>query len=428
MPSLPAHPRAADLLARARTLVFLGAAALCGLAFLGGPARWPARPRTADGQALPYGARIAPQGGFIVQDFSVHRNYLRQIRDHAADRPYRLEDQEGMFRRWLPLAATGEPHAYSPAALLLSLPWLSLPPRAAFTAFTLFNIAAALLLLGWGILPRVKNLAQAAAVLAAFAGQSFLTTIMIGQSSVLTTCGLACGWFLLRWRQSVWRGLGAGAVLWALAAKPSAAVILLALVLGARAWLALGTAVILTILSWLVLAGHYGGLETGVRDYLSLLGRYHAVGMTPFMAGGMLPQNCTNLNSFLMRLAPGLGGRAFFLSQVLFAGSLAGVTLLRWAGRISLSEQFQALLLAFLLFCPHLGFTEDWAICLFVAEGAFFREGAAPWLKAALVAAAVYLHGGWVFPAKLILSAWWLAESPWRIRLFGNRGSQEAQV
>ncbi len=399
-------------MARARALVFLCAVLLCGLAFQDGFLIWPARPRTADGQALPYGARIAPQGGFIVQDFSVNSNYLRQIRDHAAARPYRLEDQESMFRRWFPLAGSGEPHAYSPAALLLSLPWLSLPPRAAFTAFTLLNVAAALILLGWGVLPRVKNLAQAAAVLVAFAGQSFLITIRIGQSSVLTTCGLACGWFLLRGGRSVWRGLGAGAVLWALAVKPSAAVILLALVLGAQAWLALGTAVILTIFTWLALAGHYGGLGTGVRDYFSLLGRYYAAGMTPFMAGGLLPQNCTNLNSFLLCLAPGLGGRAFFLSRILFVGSLAGVTLLRWAGRISLSAQFQALLLAFLLFCPHLGFTEDWVICLFVVEGAFFREGAAPWLKAALVAAVVCLHGGWVFPAKLILSAWWLAESP----------------
>jgi len=372
---------------------------------------------------VPYGIVFIPgTDAFATQDFAYNLNFLRQIWHESVAHPYRLDDQEQMVKTWFPRMATGLLHAYSPVALVMALPLLAMKPEWAYALFTFFHAVLLVLLTAFYLLPRMKNTAQGCAVLASFCSYALLDVWSMGQTAIVTTCILAASAVLLQnrsWTGSLLlrRDLILGGLFFVLAAKPSIALILAAMLVGERVWRPLGFAAIGLASTWVLLADHYGGFWSGLWDYAWLLNHYCQADVTPFMRPGLTPEISTNLTSFVTRLAPGWNEAVFHFSRLLFEGLIFGLVILRWSKRITFSTQFQGLLWTFLLFCPYLLVTEDLAVCLLAVEGTFFRPGLGAPFKILLVFLMVNL---WIrglvgglplfFPVKLALAAWWLAD------------------
>ncbi len=392
---------------------------LAALAVLIAPKLWSGERSSG----VPYGVVVLPgTNAFAAQDFAYNLNYLRQIAQRTVAHPYRLDAQEHMVRTWYARTSMGLVHGYSPVALVMASPLLMLPVEWAYALFTFFHAVLFVLLTVFYLLPRMKNSVQGRALLASFCSYALLDIWAMGQTAIVTTSILAAGAALLRNRS--WTGalllrrdLILGGLFFVLAAKPSIALILAAMLIGERVWRPLGFAAIALASTWALLADHYGGFWIGLRDYAWLLNHYCQADATPFMRPGLSPEISTNLTSFVTKLAPGWNGAAFHSSRVLFEGLIFGLVILRWSKRISFSTQFQGLLWTFLLFCPYLLVTEDLAVCLLAVEGPFFRPGPGAAFKVLLVFLMVNLWlrglaGGlpFVFPVKLTLAVWWLAD------------------
>ena len=372
---------------------------------------------------VPFGIVFIPgTENFGTQDFALHLSYLQQIWHQSVAHPYRLDDQEQMVKLWFPRMASGLPHAYSPVTLVMTLPLLGMTPGWAYFLVTLLNAVLLVLLTAFYLLPRVKNSVQAGALLAAFCGYVLFDIFLMGQTAIITTSLLAASMVLLKKRSTDkgrWNLSGEillGLLLYFMAIKPSVALILAALLAGERAWKPLIIAGFGFVLTWLLLVGHYGGVVSGLRDYLWILNHYCQADMTPFMRPGLVPGISTNLTSCLTILFPAQNAHIFLASRWLFEGLTLILLLARLMGRINLSTQFQGLLWTFLLFCPHLLVTEDFVICLLIGEGSFFRPDRYAALKILLVFLLVNLvMGTWTtwplfFVVKLILAGWWLMD------------------
>jgi hypothetical protein len=373
--------------------------------------------------SVPYGVVFIPgTDNFGTQDFAYNLNYLRQIWRKTVDHPYRLPDQEQMVKAWYPRISFGLLHAYSPVALVMALPLLMMKVEWAYFFCTFLNAALLVLLTWFYLLPRMKNSVQACAVLASFLGYVLFDVFLMGQTSIVTTSLLAAGFVLLENRSKragrslLFCDLVLGIILFILAAKPSVAMILIAMLIGEGIWRSLILAGAGLALTWMLLANHYGGYWTGLQDYLWLINHYCQADMTPFMRPGLTPAISTNFTSYLTVLFPAHSEGNFLVSRLLFQGLILVLVMTRWMKRISLSTQFQGLLWTFLLFCPYLLVTEDFAVCLLAVGGAFFRPGPGAFFKVLLVLLLVNMcMGTWTtlplfFSIKLALALWWLAD------------------
>ena len=314
---------------------------------------------------LPFGISSS-NGAIYAQDFSYNLLYFHGIQDRFVSRPYRLEDQEAMMRHVLPGITSGMSHAYSPVAFVLIQPLLAVSGRNAYLIYTILCAAAALLLFYFYLLPRAEVSLQFYALIICAVNVWVVTTLAVGQSSLITTAFLGGFWALLA-RRSIsvfWLGdFCIAAFFWALCLKPSVAVLPGMLLLGAKAWRPLIIGGIFLLITWTILAGHYGGWWTGLQDYLYLLNHYHNADFTPFMQRFSETPEGRRLTALLFSLDRNL---VLTLNLVLLA--------LRWARRISGSEQFQGMIWVFLLFFPYLLPSENWILCLLVVEGSFFRS------------------------------------------------------
>lgn len=383
-------------------------------------------------EGVPYGVKLIPgKNAFGTQDFACHINYLQSIWNRSVEHPYRLEDQERIVRSWYPRNSMEFPHAYSPVVLVLGSPFLAMKVEWAFFLWALIN-AGLLLALTWGyLLPRIKNPTQGFAIMAVFCSYLLLDIFNMGQTALATTTLYAGSFLLLRDRSAchpvqLSRDLVLFAALYALAAKPSIALIVFAMVIGQRAWRPLLLAMSGLLFTWAILAPYYGGYVAGLTDYSWLLNHFCSADMIPIFRGGLTPSISTNFTAFVTTLRPEWNREAFFLSQIIFEGLVVLLTLLRWSKRISFSTQFQGLLWTLLLFCPYLLVTEDFAICLLAVEGTFFRNGLGGAVKVLLVllAANIWIGAslGWPlsFALKFVLAIWWLLE----LVLASRRGIQ----
>ncbi len=281
----------------------------------------------------------------------------------------------------------------------------------------------------WYLLPRIKNSVQAGAVFASFFSYVLLDVFLMGQTSIVTTCLLAAGVVLLETRskrtgrERLLADLLLSLILYLLAIKPSVGLILVALIIGERIWMALLACGVGLLLTWVLLANHYGGLIAGLQDYLWILNHYCQADMTSFLRPGLAPGISTNFTSALTIFAPEHNAAIFLASRLIFEGLIFALIVARWFKRISFSTQLQGLLLTFLLFCPHLLVTEDFVICLLIVEGNFFRPGwsALPKILLVFLLVNLILIGNLftgpgsnplplAFAAKVILASWWLLD------------------
>lgn len=372
-------------------------------------------------EGVPYGVKYIPgTPTFGLQDFAFQVNYLEQFRYRAAAHPYRLEDQEAIFRNWYSDNARAFPHAYSPVALVVASPLLTMRVETAFLLWTTLNAALLLVLMWRYLLPRMSNATQGAAVAAVLLSYLPVALFSMGQTALATTCLCAAGYLLLRAREgkpsSFARDLLLAATLYVLAIKPSIFLIVFALAIGERAWRPVLISIAGLLITWLALGPVYGGYVDGLKDYNFLLSHYCNADMTSLFRDCMNPEISTNFTSFITALNPDWNRSAFHLSQILFEGLTTLLLVLRWTGRISLSTQFQGLLWTFLLFCPFTLVTEDFLLLLLAVEGTFFRNGAAGAIKVACVWGASNIWLGTLlgfplaFALKAVLAGWWMIE------------------
>ena len=383
---------------------------------------------------LPFGCIPFPNHGYAVQDFAYNLLYLRGIEARVVAHPYRQADQETLIRHQLPSASSGMSHAYSPVALVLAQPFLALPPASAYVAYSLLCACAWLLMYRFNLLPRTHDRLQIYLLLVCAINVTTVTAFAVGQTALMTTPILAGIWFLLRrdeTNRSAISVIALGALTWALCLKPSFAMIPLTLLLGARAWRALGVTALLLATTWLVLAPLYGGWWNGLLDYSALLNHYYEAGMSPFMRDVFTRHGDTGANAYFSTLFPGHSGLFFTSSRVLYLLVAALLVGLRLSGRIGASLQLRAMIWNFLLLCPYLLPSEDCIMCLLVVEGLFFRsweEGPdvnqstsarrmlVPAAKLVLMIAIMNLRAGLTFPGqinfplKCVLLLWMVIE------------------
>lgn len=383
---------------------------------------WSLHPVTASGQALPYGFDVLPDHFTVVQDFTYNMNFFRQIWEHRVQHPYRLEDQKTMVENWVSPPPFILSHAYSPVALVLSLPFVFLPSRLAYLLYCALSYLGLLALLRGYLLPRAQNFVQVLVLVPCLLGYSLATSYSMGQTSLFTTGFFALIWVFWekraqspRWEYDLVLGL----LTWAICAKPSVALIALSFLLGCRLWHALFFCGGLLALTWICLADRYGGLISGLRDYSFLLGHYCRSEMPLFLRSGFTVLSNTSIQAFLISLDPALDKTsfAFDLGRRL---NLAGYALLiaaMWFRWITSENFFRGLLWVFVLFCPYLLATEDWVLCLFLVGNPFFRPSHGMGLKSLLVAGIANARAGIIsfwpiyLPLKLALCLWWLIDA-----------------
>jgi hypothetical protein len=316
---------------------------------------------------LPFGVFQLPGGGIFTQDFSYNMLYFKGIEEHLVSRPYQLSDQEKMMRQLLPQSASGLSHAYSPVAYVMALPLLSVTGAQSYLIYTTVSAAGILCLYYFCLLPRIRSPGQLCALAICAFSMCVAITFTLGQSSLVTTSLLGVFWFLLQRRSKdsgINLDLGIALLFWALCLKPSVAIIPFALLLGAQAWRVAVLSLIFLLVTWTLVAGHYGGWWTGLQDYQSLLNHYNNADFPPFMQRG---QETTLEKAQTLHW--------FALNRGIVLISFPLLILLRWSRRITASQLFQAVVGIFLLFSPYLLPSEDWILCLLVVEGSFFRSG-----------------------------------------------------
>jgi hypothetical protein len=353
---------------------------------------------------LPFGCIPSPGGGYAVQDFAYNLMYLRGIDEHVVPHPYRQTDQEKLIHHALPTAGSGMCHAYSPVALVLAQPFLALPPPLAYIAFSVLAALGFLLLYALDLLPRATDRLQFYLLLVCAVNITTVTAFAVGQSALITTPLLAAVWFLLRRDgREPWTVFALTFLTWALCLKPSIAVIPIALLIGARAWAALGLTALLLALTWTALGPLYGGWVSGLHDYSDLLGHYYESAMIPFMRDVFTRHGDTGANAYFSTLFPGHSALFFTASRLLFLGTTGLLLVLRGMGRLTASQHFRGMIWTFLMLCPYLLPSEDCVLCLLIVEGDFFRSRTI-WRNAALLLlmlAIMNLRAGLNFPGQI---------------------------
>ncbi len=410
----------ADILFRRFVLLILAAYFLALIAWLNRPGSDLQLYKQA---GLPFGCIPSPQGGYAVQDFSYNLLYLRGISERVVAHPYRQEDQAALIRHALPTASSGMCHAYSPVAFALAQPFLALPPPVAYIAFSLLAAGATLLLYGLDLFPRAVDRLQIYLLVVCTISITEVTAFAVGQTALLTTPVIgAVAWLLRRERRGIGATVALALLTWALCLKPSIAVIPVALLLGARAWSALGITALLLAATWAALGPLYGGWWDGLRDYDVLLNHYYEAAMIPFMRDVFTRHPDTGANAFFSALFPGHSGLFFTTSRVAYLAMTLALLGLRFAGRITPSQHFRGMIWTFLMLCPYLLPSEDTILCLLIVEGGFFRSRGPLRTIAilALMLAIMNLRAGLTFPGqinfplKCVLLAWMAAEFVWR--------------
>jgi hypothetical protein len=357
---------------------------------------------------LPFGVIATPKG-IYAQDFSYQMLFFRGIRDRVTARIYTMTGQEQLMRRELPEIDSGMSHAYSPVAFVLALPLLDLPRADSYFAYLILVAVGIILLFRFELLPRAASPFQFMALLVCVMSVCVWADFAAGQSALLTTSLVGALWMVLRHETERRMGydLLAALLFWTLCLKPSVAIIPFFLLMGERRWRAFWIAVLLLLMTWLFTANLYGGWWTGLRDYAFLLNHYHNGGMGDFMRRGH--ESAVGMTTT---------AAVFFIKRNLLLISGISFVFLRWFGRLTGSELFQALIGVFLLFSPYLLPSEDWILCLVVVENAFFKTKNAlvALLRLLLLAAILDLRFPLVsfdagFQLKCILGGWMLYEA-----------------
>jgi hypothetical protein len=319
------------------------------------------------------------------------------------------------------------PFPYPPTMLWILGPLCLLPTVWGFAVWTLMSAVA----VWWMSRPR-WSLDMAAAVLSPVAVGCFV----LGQTALLTAAGLL---LLLsrdldeqartaseRRTTFSWRDV---IVLWALTAKPPLALTGASALLAGRRFRAVLLALVLTVLSTALLTPKLG--IGWVREYAHLMGHYDRESVDPAFAWSLMPQTMGNLRA-LLHLTFGMGDAlASRWSTGLWLLALAGIVTGGLGRKLPAQACWALAVLAYLLLCPHVSWTEEVHLVLILALVAHATPPAASglrWAVVGLVLVSLYVlpgvggHGGVLrLPAlvaaqALLIGLVWLQWVPVRPR------------
>lgn len=314
-------------------------------------------------------------GSTVIVDFPTHLNYARHFWEGEPPQPYTMEAQREMVLNWVPTAQSGMPFAYSPVAVLLSYPFTLLPTAKAFLLWSGLSVLVATLLWRLYLTPRIQGGSDLVLALVSVLSLSFFSTLIIGQTSILTAAAVAGTWAVLwdfseqRWRKLDWGShLLLALLLFLVASKPSIAIAVGAMLLAARAWLALAMGALLCLATGLALSPVLGGFPEWISDYRALLDGYHQDAVGDFMRPGLPPHILTSLLGFLDQRTDWGSGFNSSVCKYLWLGGTAALIAFVFFQKLSGSAFFRLNLLWFLIFCPHVSATEDWILALAVVQ------------------------------------------------------------
>ena len=204
---------------------------------------------------------------------------------------------------------------------------------------------------------------------------------VLGQTPLLTGAGLlyiaektkedsnAHGW-----RKSIIPA----AIMWALTAKPPIALFGTAVLLSMRRWRVLSIAAIFTFFSTAVISPWLG--HDWMNDYIHLLRSYNQTDAGSVFAWSIYPDFMANLRAFLnidIGFADNIAG---YTSAVVWLLVLAFIAILGLRRRLSVAALWSMSILSYLLFCPHVGPTEELlvlvilSLCVSAKEGLSWQE------------------------------------------------------
>jgi hypothetical protein len=297
----------------------------------------------------------APPGR--VQDFAFVFNYARRAVERPGVSPYTDDAHRDFFRAWLgPRVHSALCFTFGPTTMLLLAP---LFPLSTAWAWLVWNLASAWLA-GWAVRalpegdPRPLGLARLAVVSA-----TGFNCLVNGQTGLFTTGCLAAVMHLGDApRPDTRRALACAVFLFALTVKPPFAVIAALALLVARRVRPLVFAAILGVAGAVAMTVWW--TPTVLADYASLLGRYNLVDADEIVRAGLLPTTMSNLRSVLLRTGWLDDAQAFRASGWVLVAALVppmlGVIRRRaWSLDLAMSW----VVVAYLLFAPHLSPTED---------------------------------------------------------------------
>src|SRR5262245_7709273 len=323
---------------------------------------------------MAFGAAIAasrrdPFGVYFVDghpagtmDFAAIRAFARAAWSGALTRDttsaYTLAAYQRATELWLGMPdAFAQPCGYSPTMLWVMGPFSALPGRLAFLVWSSIGVAVTT----WMI---IRTRAPWPALLALLTPLT-LYTVALGQTALLTTAAL---FYLMT------VGPGAadrqtdakqGVVLWLLTAKPPLAVAAGAALLALRRWRVLLVALGLTAIGTIAVTPWLG--SGWVRDYVGILTSYDRSRMPDAFGWAIVPEAMSNLRAALhsdLGVDDHLASR---ISAASWLAALVGILALVRLRRTSEWATWSLSILAFLLFCPHVGGTEDLALFLIPA-------------------------------------------------------------
>jgi hypothetical protein len=293
-----------------------------------------------------------------VQDFAFVFNYARRAVERPGVSPYTYDAHREFFRAWLgPQVRSALCFTFGPTTMLVLA--LLFPLTTAW-AWLAWNLASAWLA-SWAVrvLPEGDPRALALARLTVVSATAF-HCLANGQTGLFTTGCLAA----VMHHGAARRGLAAGRAfacavfLFVLTVKPPfAAIAALALLLARRTRplvfaAMLGVVAAVAMMAWWT--------PTVFTDYVTLLGRYNLVDADEIVRAGCLPAAMSNLRSVLLRTAWLDDSQAFRTSGWVFAAALVPPIAAVLRGRAwSLDLAMSWVVVAYLLFAPHLSPTED---------------------------------------------------------------------
>ena len=344
---------------------------------------------------VPHFGVVVDEKTIAIHDFASHLNFAKAF--WRGDGGYGVEDHLRMTERFagqrLPYAL---PFGYSPTMLWVLAPLCPWPTAWGFFGWTVAGVIAVL----W-ICRRYRSVAVAAA----FVGPVALGGWGLGQTAILTTVALLA---LMWWDRTDRFPRAAIVVLWALTAKPPLALAAATALLAGRRLGVVAAAVGLALVSTALLLPRLGA--SGVADYLHLLTHYDLDTAAAAFTWSLVPETMGNVRALLhvtFGMSDALAAR---LSTVLWVVASGAVVAAAWRRPMPVALRWSLAVLAYLVFCPHVSWTEEIALVVVVAAVSM-DERPPGWVRWPVVAFAMVMlfllpgipfRGGARLPAAVV--------------------------
>lgn len=309
-----------------------------------------------------FGIELA-DGQLVIRDLAAHISFARAFWAEGGD--YSVASHIQITNAWCGQDVNRAlPFGYSPTMLWLLAPFCALTTKWGFIIWTLINGGAV-----WWMAQRRRSVCLIGAL--ALVSPLTMISMALGQTSLLTSAGII--FLMLRHRRAdleaterwSWLLVCEVVVLWALTAKPPLAIAAAAAMLVGRRWKTVCLAIALSLVTTLLLTPKLG--YDWVAQYVALLSNYDREMADAAFAWSLRPDHMSNLRSLLWSYGVIGDHVASQISTVCWLISTAAIVVAGAVRKLPGYAAWALVVLAYLLFCPHLTSTEDLHLIVVVA-------------------------------------------------------------